>query len=92
MDAALLHLYRLVWADGTMLLDAATIYYSRRPLGGYTLTDFAKGLSLLIKKENEHDHLEQLMEGEEVVDFTEGEGGGVSELGIVCDFIHSCVD
>mmetsp|Transcript_20858 Transcript_20858/g.38798 ORF Transcript_20858/g.38798 Transcript_20858/m.38798 type:complete len:374 (+) Transcript_20858:157-1278(+) len=71
MDAALLHTYRLIWADGTMLLDTASIYYSRRPLGGYTLTDFAKGLSTIIRHENDHDQLDQLSEGEGVLDFTE---------------------
>jgi len=54
-----------------MLLDTASIYYSRRPLGGYTLTDFAKGLSTIIRHENDHDQLDQLSEGEGVLDFTE---------------------
>jgi hypothetical protein len=72
MDAALLHSYRLIWADVTMLLDTATIYYSRRPTGGYSLTDFAAGLSLLIKKESDEEESGQHHEEEDVVDFTEG--------------------
>jgi hypothetical protein len=86
MDAALLHAYRLVWADGTMLLDTAAIYYSRRPVGGYSLTDFARGLSLLIRHEHDDEDADQLSdrEEEEVVDFSEGkEGAELDQEGVV---------
>lgn len=81
MDAALVHTYRLVWADLTLLLDTASIYYSRRPVGGYRLSDFASGLSLVLKtEEREREEREggeggwsdQLQEEEGAVDFSEG--------------------
>ena len=71
MDAALLHSYRLIWADITMLWDAASIYYARRPAEGYTLSGFAAGLSLLMKSESEIDASDTI-HNEDVVDFTEG--------------------
>mgnify|MGYP003386604598 CR=1 FL=1 len=73
----------------TMLLDTATIYYSRRPMEGYRLTDFAAGLSLLMKTETERDESDwsdQLQEEEGGVDFSEGgelESGGSGD-GLCC--------
>lgn len=77
MDTALLRAYRLVWADLTLLLDTALIYYSRR--GGMSATDdeelslrgLGQGLSCLLQAEqHEEDELEGPLE-DDVLDFSE---------------------
>lgn len=93
MDAALLHNYRLIWTDVTMLWDVASIYYSRRPIGGYNLTDFAAGLSALIKKENDYDESESHGDVDDVIDFTAEDTTAIRQLmwqfthGVVLEFI-----
>jgi hypothetical protein len=52
MDSALINIYRVFWSDLLMIYDTASIYLERN-ISNRSFSDFAEGLRVLMREENE---------------------------------------